>query len=112
MKNKTQGLPNALNLGIQEATHTWMARVDADDHYRPDRLSRQLSLVTDHTVCIFSDYSFRTSSDRSLGFMPSAVHRFAVPVSLVKGRKQHIQENKHHILILYQQNMVLEKILF
>jgi glycosyltransferase involved in cell wall biosynthesis len=102
LRNKTQGLPNALNLGIQEATHTWMARMDADDRYRPDRLSRQLSLVTDQTVCIFSDYSFRTNSGRYLGFMPSAVHRFAVPVSLVNSRRT------PHPVAIFRKDAVIE----
>lgn len=102
IKNKKQGLPNALNLGIQEATHTWMARMDADDHYHPDRLSRQLSLVTEQTVCIFSDYSFRTDSGRYLGFMPSAVHRFAVPVSLVSSRRT------PHPVAVFRKDAVIE----
>jgi glycosyltransferase involved in cell wall biosynthesis len=102
LRNNRQGLPNALNLGIQEATHGWIARVDADDCYRPDRLSRQLSLVTDQTVCIFSDYSFRTDSGRYLGFMPSAVHRLAVPVSLVNSRRT------PHPVAIFRKNAVIE----
>ncbi len=102
IKNKKQGLPNALNLGIQEATHTWMARMDADDHYRSDRLSRQLSLVTDQTVCVFSDYIFRTDSGRYLGFMPSALHRFAVPVSLVNSRRT------PHPVAIFRKDAVVE----
>jgi glycosyltransferase involved in cell wall biosynthesis len=102
IKNKKQGLPNALNLGIQEATHAWMARMDADDHYRADRLSRQLSMVTDQTVCIFSDYSFRTNSGQYLGFMPSSVHRFAVPVSLVNSRRT------PHPVAIFRKDAVIE----
>lgn len=40
------GLPSALNVGIEHATHRWIARMDADDRSLPTRLERQITVAT------------------------------------------------------------------
>lgn len=39
------GLAGALNTGLGSARYEWVARLDADDVQRPDRLERQLALA-------------------------------------------------------------------
>jgi glycosyltransferase involved in cell wall biosynthesis len=36
------GIANALNLGLSQCRHPWIARMDADDRCHPERLERQL----------------------------------------------------------------------
>lgn len=44
----SSGLVAALNIGIQEARTTWVARMDADDVAWPDRLAVQLAAAAAH----------------------------------------------------------------
>lgn len=47
------GLSDSLNLGIQHARGTWIARLDADDICHPSRLSEQIQLVvSDRSVVL------------------------------------------------------------
>jgi len=55
ISNAKPGLANALNLGLAEASHSWVARVDSDDRYRKDRIQMQLSAIQENTVAVFSD---------------------------------------------------------
>jgi hypothetical protein len=87
LNNKNHGIAHALNLGLDNASNNWIARFDVDDVYRRDRIEQQILSVSDNTVCVFSDYSFRTISGRSLGFVPSAVSPAATSVSLASGQR-------------------------
>jgi len=87
IKNRSYGLAEALNTGISEARFDWIGRVDADDQYHQDRFDRQFLSIDSATVAVFSDYTFRTSSDKYLGFMPSGLHELAVAVSLINSRR-------------------------
>jgi len=40
-----------LNLGITESRGEWIARMDADDRMRPDRLQRQMEFLNRHPDC-------------------------------------------------------------
>jgi glycosyltransferase involved in cell wall biosynthesis len=52
------GLVSALNVGLEECSYDWVARMDVDDTSSADRLELQTNLISDRTVAIFSDYSF------------------------------------------------------
>lgn len=45
MHQTRHGLVTSLNTGIQEATHPWIARMDADDIALPRRLARQVEFL-------------------------------------------------------------------
>ena len=51
-----QGLVSALNAGLQEARGKWIARQDADDRSRRDRLAKQARLISENpdTVLVYS----------------------------------------------------------
>lgn len=49
---RNAGIVESLNRGIEAATGTYIARMDADDICRPDRIARQLQFVTE-TGCDF-----------------------------------------------------------
>lgn len=51
-----QGLVAALNAGLQEARGKWIARQDADDRSRRDRLAKQARLISENpdTVLVYS----------------------------------------------------------
>jgi glycosyltransferase involved in cell wall biosynthesis len=87
IKNKNSGLVNALNLGLEESSHEWVARCDVDDVYSKDRISKQKTYIDDTVIAIFSDYKFISSDSTNLGNMPSAVLNQAVSVSLSKSQR-------------------------
>lgn len=46
------GLADSLNVGLRLAQGTWIARLDADDTCRPDRLERQLTSATERGTSV------------------------------------------------------------
>ena len=55
LDNPKPGLVNALNLGVKESQHKIIARVDVDDVYPSDRISKQIVGFENSTVAMFSD---------------------------------------------------------
>ena len=48
VRQENRGLIDTLNRGLRLASHPLVARMDADDISKPDRLSRQLKFMLDH----------------------------------------------------------------
>jgi len=78
-----EGLVNALNQGIREASHDWLARFDCDDKYVCARIDLQTAVIDRNVVCIFSDYRIRGSEGQDLGLVPSPVDPLPTRISLV-----------------------------
>lgn len=78
-----EGLVNALNQGIEEASHDWLARFDCDDNYVGTRIDVQTAVIDKNVVCIFSDYRIRGSEGQDLGLVPSPVDPLPTKISLV-----------------------------
>lgn len=76
------GLVSALNLGLREASHRWIARADADDRYPPKRLAAQRAAIADGSVLVTADYRVM-SGDQSLGVIPCALTHPFVMASLI-----------------------------
>jgi len=85
--NNSPGIVGALNLGIIESKNSWIARVDVDDKYDPNRFEIQRANLQANTVGIFSDYDFFSESHNFLGTMPSAIDADAVAVSLIYSQR-------------------------
>jgi glycosyltransferase involved in cell wall biosynthesis len=49
------GAYRARNLGAQLARGEWLAFLDADDEWSPDKLAEQLALADEHTALVYSD---------------------------------------------------------
>jgi len=60
---RNSGLVGALNAGLKEARGQWIARQDADDRCRPDRLARQRNLISQNPRGVLF-YSRATLIDR------------------------------------------------
>ena len=77
-----QGIVGALNAGLALATAPWIARMDADDVMRPERLSRQLAFLESHPELsgAASDYELIDEEGRPWG----AVHSPLVTVEAVE----------------------------
>ena len=67
-----RGLVEALNLGIRESRHEWIARADADDRYPLTRFNVQRAARAEGVAAIVGDYSL-VSPDASLGTIPCAL---------------------------------------
>ena len=76
------GLVGALNLGLREASHRWIARADADDRYPHDRLPTQRAAIGDGIVLVTADYRV-VSEGKSLGMIPCALTHPFVMASLI-----------------------------
>ena len=73
-----RGLVAALNLGLENARHLWVARADADDRYPAGRLRAQRLLVSDEAVLVSGDYRMMVRG-RPISCMPcSLTHPFVV----------------------------------
>ena len=102
ISNNGQGLVSALNLGLIESTHAWIARFDVDDKYTDNRIVQQASLINSETVAIFSDYEIWRPDGVSLGKIPSPVDSDAVKISLINSRRT------PHPSVLFSKVAVLE----
>lgn len=78
-----KGLVNALNQGIKDAYHVWIARFDCDDLYAPNRIKLQMKMIDEKVVCVFSDYRIRGTEGGDLGVIPSPVDPLPTLMSLV-----------------------------
>lgn len=76
------GLVGALNLGLREASHKWLARADADDRYPVNRLPCQRAAVGPDVVLVTGDYR-ATFGSRDLGEIPCALTSPFVVASLI-----------------------------
>jgi glycosyltransferase involved in cell wall biosynthesis len=96
------GLVAALNLGIAECSHEWVARYDIDDIYDKYRLENQRLLVSEGTSAIFTDYSFRNETGKFLGTVLGAVFEEPTKISLINS------ERTAHSSVLFNREAVNE----
>jgi glycosyltransferase involved in cell wall biosynthesis len=80
---ENKGLVNALNQGIKDASHVWIARFDCDDLYAANRITLQMKMIDEKVVCVFSDYRIRGTEGQDLGVIPSPVDPLPTLMSLV-----------------------------
>lgn len=80
------GLVAALNLGLREASHTWVARADCDDRYPAGRLAAQRLAIGGDVVLISGDYRVVAQSGL-ITYMPCALGRPFVAMSLINPQR-------------------------
>jgi len=54
IRQENRGLAAARNTGIQHATGEWIALLDADDLWAPEKLARQVSAIRPDTVLVYT----------------------------------------------------------
>ena len=102
LNNSNPGLVNALNLGIQNAQHNLIARVDVDDLYMNNRISSQLTVFDSSTVAVFSDYSLFSDSSGEFGIIVSAVYPISTSCSLIASQRT------PHSSVIFSRDAVIE----
>lgn len=80
------GLVGALNLGMGEARHEWIARADADDRYPLDRLALQRRALADDVALVTGDYRLTPPGGRSTYLACALGHPF-VALSLINPQR-------------------------
>jgi glycosyltransferase involved in cell wall biosynthesis len=80
------GLVGALNLGISEASHEWIARADADDRYPRDRLTLQRGALTNDVALVTGDYRLIPSIGGAT-YLPCALGHPFVALSLINPQR-------------------------
>jgi len=65
---RTRGPAGARNAGVEHARSTFVAFLDSDDSWQPDKLERQLSYLLDHPECdgVHTAVIVATGADRRL----------------------------------------------
>lgn len=102
ISNPGTGLVSALNVGLDAATHSLIARFDVDDTYSATRIASQVSKLKSADVAIFADYNFVGSHGEFLGNFPSPVFPHAVSVSLINNRRT------AHPSVIFRREAVIE----
>lgn len=96
-----KGLVATLNIGVEKASHDWVARFDVDDTYAENRLMIQRAHIQEGVAAIFSDYGFQSNSHRSMGRVPSAITPMGVVASLSTGNRT------AHPSVIFNKNIAL-----
>jgi glycosyltransferase involved in cell wall biosynthesis len=102
ISNSKPGLVNALNLGIRASQNALIARVDVDDLYAADRITKQTSAFSQGTVAMFSDYAFYSEHKSNLGKIVSSVLPSAVSCSLITAQRT------AHPSVVFSKDAVIE----
>jgi len=80
------GLVDALNLGIRETTHNWIARADADDRYPRNRLALQRDVLGPDVALVTGDYRI-VAAQRASTFLPCALGHPFVALGLINPQR-------------------------
>ena len=101
LRTEGVGLVDALNLGVREATHAWIARADADDRYPRDRFTFQREVLHDGVVLVTGDYRLVShSGDATL--IPCAIGHPFVAAGLIHPQRV------PHPGVVYRRDAVME----
>lgn len=95
------GLVQALNLGLREASHDWIARADADDRYPADRLILQRAAIASDVALVTGDYRLCPSGGE-VTYLPCALGHPFVTLSLINPQRI------PHPGVLFRRDAVLE----
>ena len=70
VEERRQGVAHAMNCGLQHASETWIARIDADDTWEPQKIKRQLKLAKDqpNIEVIATQVTFTSDLEKVDGF--------------------------------------------
>lgn len=94
---KNMGLPTARNRGVQASTGQWLAFLDADDWFLPEKLDRQRLCALEHeqAILIYSGFLASVDGAESLGWFhppevlwPKLRYRCALVPSTVALRRE------------------------
>jgi glycosyltransferase involved in cell wall biosynthesis len=80
------GLVDALNLGIREASHEWIARADSDDRYPSNRLALQRDALGPGLALVTGDYRLIPAQGAAT-FLPCALGHPFVALSLINPQR-------------------------
>ena len=98
-----RGLPRARNRGLKEAQGEWVAFLDDDDEWLPERLSRQITFLESHPEIglLYSQAHVKNAKGETIGLKPSAapvftfeelLERNSIPLPTVMVRRQCLEK--------------------
>lgn len=83
------GLVRSLNLGLNLAKNSWVARFDIDDRYTASRIDQQINLAIGDASAgvVFSDYRVWRNGTEFRGRIPSPLFPLQTKLSLVNSQR-------------------------
>lgn len=96
------GIVKALNLGLVESSHEWIARFDVDDMYTENRINKQRAIIDDGIAAIFCDYELVLDNGVSTGVIPSPVDNLATIISLL------YSQQTPHPGVVFNKNLIID----
>ncbi|MBJ7538247.1 glycosyltransferase family 2 protein [Marinomonas transparens] len=105
LKGEHKGVSAARNLAIAKAAGAWVAFLDADDYWYPEKLSKQLEIVQAYPKCVlnFTEYDHFDEQGGDLGRCFQFWPRFS---KLVQGKTKAFVLNGQTKASIYEENVI------
>lgn len=99
IRQDNAGVSNARNQGAQVACGDWIAFLDADDWYHPDRLRLHAEWIQEDTSLDFltGDYEYRNDAGKLLGTSMSQHDAGRMLLAKAAGRTRAVMDQAHEI---------------
>ena len=104
--NKNYGIQYALNIGLVKCSYNFVARMDADDIMKPDRIQKQYDFMRKHENCIVlgGQCEFMNEDTKEITYVTK--HKNIINKQFLKKTYTHWFIN--HPTVMYKRDIILK----